>query len=279
MRRDSIAKLMVGLVVAATASALAAQDSFTERLTAHNARMNRWQPAMISPIATTDPRLIQYARFSVAHSYTPSGTETVNYGNARGGGLIVNNRLEIDWLPPDYVVHNSAAKDGPTDTSVLGKLRVASGNAEHGNYDVAVLVAHCFATGSYKNGAATDSFAPTLAAAKTMGRWDVVSALGGTMPTGKIATQGRTINWNALVQWHATRHLWLETENNATFYFAGSHDGRMQNFVTPGALYVVRNSEWASTHPFVIVDAGMQIATSGFHTYNHNLIAETRLIF
>ena len=27
------------------------------------------------------------------------------------------------------------------------------------------------------------------------------------------------------------------------------------------------------------VDAGMQIATSGFHTYNHNLISEVRVLF
>ena len=59
------------------------------------------------------------------------------------------------------------------------------------------------------------------------------------MPTGKIATQGRTIAWNALTQVHAKPHVWFEVENNATFYFAGSHDGKMQNFVTPAAFYVV----------------------------------------
>ena len=53
----------------------------------------------------------------------------------------------------------------------------------------------------------------------------------------------------------------------------------MQNFVTPAAFYVVRPKEWTPTHPFLIFDAGMQIATSGFHTYNHNLIAEMRVLF
>jgi len=110
-------------------------------------------------------------------------------------------------------------------------------------------------------------------------RFDVESTLGGTMPTGKIATQGRTIVWNALSQMHATSHVWFEVENNASFYFSGSHDGKMQNFVTPAAFYVVRRREWKPNHPFMIVDTGMQIATSGFHTYNHNLISEARLLF
>ena len=278
--RAFLATVTILLVLTAAAASQEKQRTFAQEFFAHNAKMTRLQPAMITPIAAADPRLIQYARFSVSHEYTSSGAETVSYGNTRGGGLVVGNRFEFDWLPPAYIEHNSTSvKDGAGDTSLVGKLRLVSGNAEHGNYDVAFLLARCFATGSHKNGALTGSFTPTIAAVKTFGKFDVVNAIGGTLPTSKIATQGRTINWNVLAQMHATRHIWLEVENNATFYFAGSHDGKVQNFVTPGAFYVVRSSEWASTHPFFIVDAGMQMATSGFHTYNHNLIAETRLIF
>jgi hypothetical protein len=68
-------------------------------------------------------------------------------------------------------------------------------------------------------------------------------------------------------------------ENNSSFYFSGSHDGMMQNFVTPGVYYVVRKKEWKPTHPFMIFDTGMQVATSGYHSYNHNLISEVRLLF
>jgi hypothetical protein len=107
----------------------------------------------------------------------------------------------------------------------------------------------------------------------------VISSLGGTLPTGKIATQGRSIAWNAVAQAHATPHVWFEVENNSTFYFAGSHDGKVQNFLLPAAFYVIRPKNWKQKHPFFIVDAGMQIATSGFHTYNHNLITEARILF
>jgi hypothetical protein len=256
-----------------------AQQSFEQRFTAHNSAMTALQPAMVTPLVEADPRLIQYVRASFSNEYTAARTETVSYGNGRGGGVIVGNRIEFDFLPPAYIQHNSSAVDGLGDTSVVGKVRIASGNAEHGNFDVAALLSHSFATGTYKNGAATDTWTPTVAAGRAFRRFNVQTSLGGTMPAGKIAAQGRSIAWNALTQVHAAAHWWFEVENNATFYVGGAHDGKMQNFVTPAAFYVLRRKEWKTTHPFFIFDSGMQIATSGFHTYNHNLISEVRVLF
>lgn len=281
MKRFSIvASLILATAFVAGPCSATAQQSYLEGFNAHNKSMSALQPAWITPIVEADPRLVQYSRASFSKEYTSTRTETVSYGNGKGGGIIAGNRLEFDYMPPAYIQHNAKGSiDGLGDTSVLVKARIASGNANHGNFDVGALLGHSFATGTYKNGAVTDSWSPTLAAGLAFRRFNVQSALGGTMPTGKIATQGRTIAWNALSQFHATNHIWFEVENNATFYFAGSHDGKMQNFVTPGVFYVIRRKEWKPTHPFFIVDSGMQVATSGFHTYNHNLIAETRLIF
>jgi hypothetical protein len=53
----------------------------------------------------------------------------------------------------------------------------------------------------------------------------------------------------------------------------------MQNFITPAAFYILRKKAWKPTHPFFIFDCGMQMATSGFHTYNHNLLPEMRSLF
>jgi hypothetical protein len=251
-----------------------------KRFMAHNAEVAALQPSLITPLVAPDPRLVQYAKLSFSNQYTPAGTQTVNYGNARGGGIIAFNRFEFDVVPPPYIQHNSSAKDGFGDMSVLGKVRLASGNAEHGNFVAAAMLSHTFATGSHKNGALTDAFCPTLVAGLAFKKhYDMVSSLGGVMPAGKIATQGRTIAWNELIQMHATRHLWFEAENNATFYFAGPHDGKMQNFGTPAVFYVVRRKEWQPTHPFLILDTGMQVATSSFHIYNHNLISEVRILF
>jgi hypothetical protein len=276
---NTISLLALTAALAAGGCSAWAQQSFAERFAGHNTAMTGLQPAMVTPLVEADPRLIQYVRASFSHEYTAAQTETVSYGNGRGGGVIVGNRIEFDFLPPAYIQHNSSAVDGLGDTSVAGKVRIASGNALHGNFDVAALLSHSFATGTYKNGAATDAWTPTIAGGYGFRRYNVQTSLGGTMPTGKIAAQGRSIAWNALTQMHATTHVWFELENNATFYASGSHDGKMQNFLTPAAFCVVRRKAWKPTHPFLIVDGGMQIATSGFHTYNHNLISEMRVLF
>lgn len=279
-RRRIIFSLIVVAAIAAGECIATAQQSFSERFFAHNKSMTAFQPSFVTPLVEADPRLIQYARASFSKEYAAAGTETVSYGNGRGGGVIAGDRFEFDYMPPAYIQHNSSAVDGLGDTSTLVKYRIASGNAEHGNFDVAAMLSHSFATGTYKNGAATDTYGPTLAAGYAfLRRFDVMSSLGGAMPTGKIVAQGRSIAWNALSQLHAARSVWFEVENNATFYVGGEHDGKMQNFLTPAAFYVVRRKEWKPTHPFFIIDGGMQIATSGFHTYNHNLISEARILF
>ena len=281
MNRLRIVMFLVLVSVFMTDSnAARGQQSFRERFFAHNSEMTALQPSWIVPLVTPDPRLIQYARLSVSHEFTAAHAETVNYGNGRGFGLTLGNRFEFVYAQPAYIQHNTAGvMDGFGDTSMTLKYRIASGNAKHGNFDVAASLNHCFATGSYKNGALTDSFGPTLVAGITRRQFALISALGGTLPTGKIATQGRSIAWNTAGQFHATSHVWFELGDNATFYVGGPRAGKMQNFVTPAAFYVIRRKEWKPTHPFWVIDAGMQMATSGFHTYNHNLIAETRILF
>ncbi len=275
--------LRIGLLIAAGAAcscAAAAQQSFWERFRGHNSEAAAVQPTWPTPVVQSDPRLTQYYRFSFSREYTAAGTETVSYGNARGGGIVAWNRAEFDVLPPPYIRHNSTAADGFGDTAALIKLRLFSGNADHGNYIFTAIGGHTFATGSARNGALTDSWMATLVGGKGLTQHiDLESSLGGTLPTGSIATQGRSIAWNALAQDHVSRTVWLELENNATFYHGGSHDGLMQNFVTPGAFYVFRRSDWKPTHSYLVFDGGMQIATSAFHTYNHNLIAEMRVLF
>jgi hypothetical protein len=243
--------------------------------------MTRVQPSFVTTLVEVDPRLIQYVRLSLSHQYSPAGSTTINYGNGRGAGFIVGDRFQIDYVPPPYLQHQQpGVKDGFGDSSMLVKYRIISGNSQHGNFIVTAVLNHTFATGSYNNGAATDSFGPTVAAAIGIRkRFALESTIGGTMPTGKIATQGRSIAWNAQIQAHATPHFWLASENNATFYRGGSHDGMLQNFATPEAFYILRRKEWKPAHPFWVFDGGMQIATSRFHNCNHNLTGEVRLLF
>jgi len=245
----------------------------------HNAEMAKIQPPLITPLVAPDPRLVQYVKLSFANQYTNAGTQTVNFGNARGIGLVAGDRLELDVIPPSYIEHNSKAMDGFGDLSSLVKYRIVSRNAKEGSYILTGILSHCFSTGSYSNGVATDSYSPTLAFAKGFGKFDAISSLGGTLPTGKIYLQGRSLAWNEVIQMHAVRSVWFEVENNATYWVGGTKDGDAQNFVTPTAFYVIRRKEWKPAHPFFILDSGMQIATSHFHTYNHNTISELRILF
>ena len=128
---NRVASLSLALAAGlACSGATQAQPSFGERFFAHNSAAAAIEPAWPTPVVEADPRLTQYYRFAFSNEYTPSGTQTVNYGNARGGGIIAWNRAEFDVLPPPYIQHNSTATDGFGDTSVLVKLRLASGNAE-----------------------------------------------------------------------------------------------------------------------------------------------------
>jgi hypothetical protein len=273
--------VVVAAMCLSRANNLAAQDSFAQQFASHNSAMTRVQPSFVTTLVEVDPRLIQYARLAVSHQYAPTGSETVNFGNSRGAGIIFANRFQFDFSPPPYIQHQQpGVQDGFGDTSMLVKYRMVSGNSQHGNFILTSVLSHTFATGSYKNSAATDSFGPTLAGAIGIRKnFAVETTIGGTLPTGKIAVQGRSIAWNVQVQAHTTPHFWLATENNATLYVGGPHDGMMQNFVTPEAFYILRRKDWKPVHPFWVFDGGMQIATSRFHSYNHNLIAEVRLLF
>ena len=227
-----------------------------------------------------DSRLAQSARISFSNSYTPARTHTVNYGNYHTVGLIFGDRVQVNLIAPPYIQNNYAPqRDGFGDTQVETKYRIASGNAEHGNYALTAKLTYNAPTASHQNGAATTVLVPTLAAGRAWGRFDVQTALGGVLPTGKIAVQGRAVEWNTTAQVLAGEHLWLDVEDNALFNRGGPFDGKTQNFLTPAAFYTLRRKEWKPTHAVVVLGLGMQIATSRFYFYNHNLIPEVRILF
>jgi hypothetical protein len=110
-RLSFISIAFISFLFMAETVSIPAQQTFVERFTAHNRSMSSKQPAFITPLVGADPRIVQYAKFSVAHQYTSTGTETVNYGNGRGTGIIVGDRFEFDFIAPPYIQHNSAADD------------------------------------------------------------------------------------------------------------------------------------------------------------------------
>ena len=65
-------------------------------------------------------------------------------------------------------------------------------------------------------------------------------------------------------------------ELNSTFFEGGKNDGQKQNFVTPGL--VLGRFKFLGRMGFTF-GAGYQIATSHFHTSNHNAILSVRFQF
>lgn len=260
------------------ASAASAQQSFYGRFRANNASMADVQPSWMAPLIQSDSRLSQAVRISASNFYAP--TQTISYGNNHGISVIAQRRFQFDFDPPSYFRnHSPTLKDGFGNAGTQAKYRIASGNAEHGNFAVTAILYRSFTPRSDQNGMLTGTYNPKLAAGKAFGWFNVQSTLGGVLPTAKTTIQGRTMEWNLTGQVRPAAHLWLDVENNASYYFGGWYGGKTQNFITPAAFYMVRRREWGPAHGAVIFDTGMQIATSAFHTSNHNLVSELRILF
>jgi hypothetical protein len=270
---------LLGVAVCASIQPAHSQQTFLDRFRDHNPTMANLQPAWIAPLIQSDSRLLQGMRFSVSRAGVP-GAEPISYGNNHGISLIEGTRFQFDFNPPSFFRNHCAARpDGWGNALAQVKYRIASGNAEHGNFEIAAMWEHGFAPGAQQTYMFTGYDLPKLAAGKAFGRFDVQSAVDGLLPTGKIDQQGRALDWNMAGQFHATSRTWFDIENNATFNLGGPYDGKTQNFITPAAFFVVRKKDWGPRHPAAVFDGGMQIATSHFCFYNHNLITEMRIMF
>lgn len=238
------------------------------------------QPSWPIPVVTASSGLLQVARFDLVRQIAPAGTDTWNYGNSKGVSLVPWYNTEFDVLAPPYIQHNSAAKDGAGDFSMLLKYRVAAADNSHGAYSVSFAVTGTLPTGSYKNGSLAATVIPTLCAGKGWRKFDVQSTLGVILPTGDTAKMGRVVAWNTVAQYHVSKLFWPEIESNATFFHGGSHDGNVQNFITPGLM--VSNFKLESdprNRLALIFGGGMQIATTHFTTYNHGVVLTARMLF
>ena len=238
------------------------------------------QPSWPIPVITASSGLLQVARFDVVRQIAPAGTDTWNYGNSKGVSLVPWYNLEFDVLAPPYIQHNSSAKDGAGDFSMLLKYRLASGNETQGDYSVSFAVTGTLPTGSHKNGSLAPTITPTLCAGKGIGHFDVQSTVGATLPAGDTAKLGRIVLWNTVAQYQIYKLFWPEIESNATFYHGGPNEGRVQNFVTPGLMVSKFKLQSDPLNRLALIfGGGFQIATTRFHTYNHGTVLTARMLF
>lgn len=260
---------------------LSAQDNFFQKWEARTTQTQSKQPGWSVPLFAPYPMLIQVFRADFTRQITPTRTSTWNYGAGRGLNLIPGFNSEFDVYYPPYLQHNSKTTDGFGDTTFLYKYRILSANQKQGNYALSMQLVASIPTGDHTNGSTDASISPTLLAGKGFGRFDVISSVGATLPTGDTLKLGRSIALNTTAQYHMGKYLWPEIETNATYFLGGKNDGKSQNFITPGittSRFKFRPGDERSRLG-IAIGAGMQIATSQFHSYNHQLLLTSRLIF
>jgi hypothetical protein len=273
----SWARNILLFLMSASAPLALAQQGFIANWQDRVNRTQAEQPHWVTPLVTITPRLEQEFRTEFVRQITPTRIDTWNYGNGKGLELIPARRIELIFNVPPYVQHDSpTAKDGFGDVSFLLKYRIFARNEEdHGGSIITAFIGGSIPTGSYSNGSTDATVSPTLAVGKGYGRFDVQSTLGATLPVANSNKLGRPIAWNTALQYKTDPHWWPEVEFNTTYFKGGPNDGKVQNFVTPGSL-----GRFPLHHRIgLTMGAGMQIATSEYHSFNHGLIFTARMPF
>jgi hypothetical protein len=234
------------------------------------------QPHYVAPLITTHVLLVQQYRFD-SYYQSANGYETEDYGSMHGLEIIPNSRMEVQIAQPPYFFHEAPnTPNGWGDLSFFFKGRILSAPEGKGGYFLGAFLGLSLPTGTAPNGMGHTVWEPMLAGAKRWGFFDWQTNLAGSLPASGISVLGRSIIFNNTFQFNALKVLWPEVENNATFYKDGPYSGKTANYLTPGVLI----------GPFQIAERlhfepgfGIQIATSGFYTYNHRWIWTVRLPF
>ncbi len=241
------------LVVCLGSNEMFAQEGYFTDWFARVDKTKNEQPHWVTPVATTTPRLEEEYRYDQLWQTNSKGFTTNNYDGGKGLELIPLEKTEIIFNVPPYLVHNDpAVHDGFGDVSFLVKYRVLSQNEEHGNYILTAFLGWTLPTGDHKNGALHPVITPTMAYGKGFGNFDLQGTFGVGLPTADTNIAGRT------------------------FFQNGKNDGQKQNFVTPG-LVLGRFHLWRRVG--FTFGGGYQIATTHFHTTNHNAILSVRFPF
>lgn len=270
-------RLLAGSLLCLFSTLVLAQDEYFSNWFQRVDKTQAKQPHWVTPLATTTPRLEEEFRYDQLWTVNPKGVTTNNYDGGKGLELIPCEKVEVIFNLPPYLAHNTAkVHDGLGDVAFLVKYRLLSANEESGNYILTAFLGWTIPTGTYTNGALHPIITPTIAYGKGLHQFDVQGTFGIGLPTADTNLVGRTYAWNNTFQYRLYRKFWPEVELNSTFFQDGKNDGKKQNFVTPGLVM-------GRFHLFhrigFTVGGGYQIATTHFHTSNHNAILSIRFPF
>jgi|SRR5579859_881414 len=275
MRKINIPVLVASLLLCSTFAY--AQDGYFADWFSRVDKTQAEQPHWITPVATTTPRLEEEFRYDQVWQVNPKGVTTDSYDGGKGLELIPFDKMEVIINLPPYLAHNNpAVHDGFGDVAFLVKYRLLSSNEQHGNYILTAFLGWSLPTGSHTNGSLHATITPTIAYGKGFGHFDEQGTFGITFPTADTNIVGRNYLWNNTFQYRIFRKIWPEVEMNTTFFQEGKNGGNTQNLATPG-LVLGRFPLWHRVG--FTIGSGYQIATTRFHTTNHNAILSIRFPF
>ena len=275
MPRTSLSIVIAVLFAASTLAA--AQDGYFADWFHRIDKTQAEQPHWITPLATTTPRIEEEFRYDQLWQVNSKGVTIDNYDGGKGLELIPFEKVEVIFNLPPYLDHNNPkVHNGLGDVAFLLKYRLLSANEEQGNYILTAFLGWSLPTGSYKNGSLHPTITPTIAYGKGFGHFDTQGTFGITFPSVDTNIVGRNYVWNNAFQYRLFRKFWPEVELNSTFFQDGKNDGKKQNSVTPG-LIIGRVHLWKRVG--FTIGGGYQIATTHFHTTNHNAILSIRFPF
>src|ERR1700742_2271874 len=111
-------KMLLPLLLAASAASLFAQDTYTPsnaapktdnfwtRFEEHTTAIQAKQPQWSVPLVTTYIGLWQVVRTDIVRQIAPARTDTWNFDNSKGVNFIPGANIEIAIQPPPYIEHN-----------------------------------------------------------------------------------------------------------------------------------------------------------------------------
>jgi hypothetical protein len=166
--------------------------------------------------------------------------------------------------------------DGFGDLSFQVKYGAFSAPEGRGDYFVGFFFSGSLPTGSRPNGIGHTILSPTLAAAKGIGPWDIQTTVGANLPASGANLLGRAIVFNTAVDYKIKGRIWPMLEQNSEFWSGGILDGKKQVFLTPGLVF--SGFPIAERLHFAF-GAGVQIAVTQFHQFNHRWILSVRFPF
>ncbi len=201
--------------------------------------VNATQPSWPSPIMTTTPLIKELIAYGQAFQTQPNGARnTVYNGGVNALGLHVVPTLYNEFtigLPTYQVRTGKQQAEGLTDLPfLLVKHRLASGNAENGDYVVTVFLAGQAPTGIKPFTADSYVVTPTLAIGKGFGDFNIQATIGTPWPVRNYSRLGTQLQTNVAFQYHLFKYFWPEVELNYTHWMNGARDGLDQLFMTVG---------------------------------------------